>query len=119
MHRRDLLLGPLAAAPALRASPSRAQAERGTLRVAMTTGDIPLTTGQPSQGAEGNRFLGITLYDPLVAWELGHADRPSALKPGLAEAWSVNPDDTKRWTFRLRPGVHFHDGSAFTAESVA
>ncbi|SDB69768.1 ABC transporter substrate-binding protein [Belnapia rosea] len=118
MHRRDLL-GALAAAPALSARPSHAQTERGTLRVAMTTGDIPLTTGQPSQGAEGNRFLGITLYDPLVAWELGSAEVPAQLKPGLAESWSVDPNDTRRWTFRLRPGVRFHDGSPFTAESVA
>ena len=117
MNRRDLLLGAgaLAAAPAL---PARAQTA-GTLRVAMTTSDIPLTTGQPSQGAEGNRFLGITLYDPLIAWDLSSADKPPSLKPALAESWAVDPDNTKVWTFRLRQGVRFHDGSAFTAESVA
>ena len=54
----------------------------GTLRIGMTASDIPLTTGQPSQGAEGNRFLGITLYDPLVAWELDVADRPGKMVPG-------------------------------------
>jgi peptide/nickel transport system substrate-binding protein len=36
------------------------------LRVAMTLADIPLTTGQPSQGGEGQRFIGVTLYDALV-----------------------------------------------------
>ncbi len=120
MHRRNLLLGAgaLAAAPGLPPA-ARAQADRGTLRVAMTTADIPLTTGQPSQGAEGNRFLGITLYDPLIAWDLTRADQPPRLRPALAESWAVEPDDTRRWTFRLRPGVRFHDGSAFTAESVA
>ncbi|MDN3567552.1 ABC transporter substrate-binding protein [Paeniroseomonas aquatica] len=121
MNRRDLLLGAgaLATTPALLPSPAKAQADRGMLRVAMTTGDIPLTTGQPSQGAEGNRFLGITLYDPLIAWDLSKADAPPALKPALALSWAVDPADTRRWTFQLRPGVAFHDGSAFTAESVA
>jgi len=117
MNRRHLLLGTaaLAAAP----HPGRAQAERGTLRVAMTTSDIPLTTGQPSQGAEGNRFLGITLYDPLIAWDLSSADKPPALRPALAESWAVDPGNPRLWTFRLRPGVRFHDGSRFDAEAVA
>jgi ABC-type transport system substrate-binding protein len=123
MHRRNLLLGgaTLAAAPDI--APSRAAAQtaagRDTLRVAMTVADIPLTTGQPSQGAEGNRFLGITLYDPLVAWDLSKADAPATLRPGLAEAWSVDPNNDKVWTFQLRGGVRFHDGSAFTADAVA
>jgi ABC-type transport system substrate-binding protein len=124
MHRRDLLLGgaaALAAAPALDPRLAQAQpaAARDTLRVAMTVADIPLTTGQPSQGAEGNRFLGITLYDPLVAWDLSKSDTPAVLRPGLAERWAVDPDRTTVWTFNLRQGVRFHDGSAFTAESVA
>ncbi len=124
MHRRDLLLGgaaALAAAPALDPRPAQAQTApaRDTLRVAMTVADIPLTTGQPSQGAEGNRFLGITLYDPLVAWDLSKADTPATLRPGLAERWAVDPNNDKVWTFNLRQGVRFHDGSAFTAESVA
>ncbi len=117
MNRRDLLLG--AGALAATAPAARAQGPGDTLRVAMTVADIPLTTGQPSQGAEGNRFLGITLYDPLVAWDLTRADAPATLRPGLAEAWSVDPDNNKVWTFRLRQGVRFHDGSPFTAESVA
>ena len=119
MNRRDLLAGAAALAATPTLHPAHAQADRGTLRVAMTTGDIPLTTGQPSQGAEGNRFLGITLYDPLIAWDLSKADAPPTLKPALALSWAVDPVDTKRWTFQLRPGVSFHDGSAFTAESVA
>ncbi len=120
MHRRDLLLGGAALAAAPFAVPhAHAQSARDTLRVAMTVADIPLTTGQPSQGAEGNRFLGITLYDPLIAWDLTKADTPAVLRPALAESWSVDPADTKVWTFVLRQGVRFHDGSAFTADSVA
>ena len=114
MHRRELLAATSLAAAAI---PATAQAPT-TLRVAMTVGDIPLTTGQPSQGAEGNRFGGVTFYDPLISWDLSRADRAATLRPNLAEAWSV-ADDSKTWTFRLRPGVRFHDGSLFNAEAVA
>ena len=33
----------------------------GTLTVAMTAGDIPVTTGNPDQGFEGYRFVGYNL----------------------------------------------------------
>ena len=46
-----------------------AQSTAGTLRVAMTAADVPLTTGQPNQGAEGVRFMGITVYDGLTRWD--------------------------------------------------
>ena len=37
--------------------------------------------------------------------------------PGLLEKWSVSPDGLT-YTFDLRPGVKFHDGTAFDAEAV-
>ena len=37
--------------------------------------------------------------------------------PDLATAWSANADATE-WTFSLRDGVMFHDGSSFGAEDV-
>jgi peptide/nickel transport system substrate-binding protein len=51
----------LAMALAVAVSPHPAHAE-SVLRVAMTLADIPLTTGQSSQGGEGQRFIGVTLY---------------------------------------------------------
>jgi peptide/nickel transport system substrate-binding protein len=54
------------------------------LRVAMTLADIPLTTGQSSQGGEGQRFIGVTLYDALVNWDLSKRDELAKLIPGLA-----------------------------------
>ncbi|MBB4299421.1 peptide/nickel transport system substrate-binding protein [Rhizobium leguminosarum] len=38
-------------------------------------------------------------------------------EPDLAESWSSN-DDLTEWTFKLRAGVKFHDGSPFTASDV-
>src|SRR6202011_2800821 len=37
--------------------------------------------------------------------------------PGLAESWEVAPD-AKTYTFHLRKGVKFHDGTPFTGEAV-
>ncbi len=90
----------------------------GTLRVAMTASDIPLPNGQTDQGAEGMRFMGYSLFEALIAYDLSSRDKPVTLTPGLATAWSVNSEDKTRWTFTLREGVKFHDGSAFNADAV-
>lgn len=91
---------------------------QGTLRIGMTASDIPLTTGQADNGGEGMRFMGYTVYDGLINWDLSSADKASDLVPGLAESYAVDPADKTKWTFKLRPGVTFHDGSAFTADAV-
>jgi ABC-type transport system substrate-binding protein len=98
-------------------APLTAQAQT-TLRIAMTSADIPRTLGQPDQGFEGNRFTGLTMYDALTIWDLSSADKPSALLPGLATEWAVDPQETTKWVFKLRPGIVFHDGSAFDADAV-
>ncbi|NBQ87924.1 MAG: ABC transporter substrate-binding protein, partial [Betaproteobacteria bacterium] len=93
-------------------------AQEKVLRIAMTAADIPRTLGQPDQGFEGNRFTGIPMYDALTHWDLSSADKPSVLIPGLALSWQVGASDKTKWTFKLRPGVKFHDGSAFNADAV-
>jgi ABC-type transport system substrate-binding protein len=91
---------------------------QGTLRIAMTAADIPLTTGQPDQGFEGYRFAGYTIYDALVNWDLSKADTIADIKPGLATEWKVDDSDKKRWVFKLREGVKFQDGTDFDADAV-
>ena len=116
-----LALKPLAACAALLtlalAAPA-VSAQEKTLRIAMTAADIPRTLGQPDQGFEGNRFTGIPIYDALTQWDLSKADAPSVLIPGVATSWAVDAKDKTKWVFKLRPGVKFHDGSAFTADAV-
>src|SRR5450432_4882796 len=99
------------------ALPRIASAET-VLRIGMTAADIPRTLGQPDQGFEGNRFTGLTMYDALTMWDLSSADKPSVMIPGLATEWAVDEADKKKWTFKLRPGVVFHDGSPFNADAV-
>src|SRR6202165_5552173 len=88
------------------------------LRIGMTAADIPRTLGQPDQGFEGNRFTGLTMYDALTMWDLSSANKPSVVIPGLSTEWKVDDKDKTKWTFKLRPGVTFHDGSTFNADAV-
>jgi len=60
----------------LLASPVVAWAQ-GTLRIGMTASDIPLTTGQTDNGGEGMRFMGYTVYDALINWDLSSATKAS------------------------------------------
>ena len=90
----------------------------GTVTVGMTAGDLPATTGNPDQGFEGYRFVGYNLYDSLVLWDLSKSDKATDIKPGLATEWQVDEGNPKRWIFKLRQGVKWHDGCDFTADDV-
>jgi peptide/nickel transport system substrate-binding protein len=52
------------------------------------------------------------VFDTLV-----EPDENLEMRPALAQAWDVSPDQLT-WTFHLRRGVTFHDGSPFTAADV-
>ena len=55
----------------------------------------------------------MNLYDGLVRYRSGTLE----VEPGLAESWTIS-DDGKVYTFSLRQGIKFHDGSPFNAEAV-
>lgn len=75
--------------------------------------------GQPVNLEPGNITDGNSvvvqeqIYDRLLSFKPGSTE----LKPSLAKSWTVSADG-KTWTFKLRPGVKFHDGSNFDAEAV-
>ncbi|MEM7189178.1 MAG: ABC transporter substrate-binding protein [Pseudomonadota bacterium] len=70
----------------------------------------------------------VTSHDPAVSGfaiqklqimeNLVDADETGTLRPGLATGWTATADGTS-WTFDLRDGVTFHDGTAFNAAAAA
>src|SRR5262245_16821317 len=110
-----LLIG--AAAAALLSLTGGAQAV-GALRSAMTSSDVPTTTGAPDNGFEGVRFLGYPVYEGLVLWDLSRADKLAEIRPGLAERWEQDKENKSKWIFHLRQGLKFHDGSDFNADAA-
>jgi peptide/nickel transport system substrate-binding protein len=55
----------------------------------------------------------VNLYDGLVRFQ----DGSLAVEPALATDWEISEDGTV-YTFELRQGVNFHDGTPFNAEAV-
>ena len=69
-----------------------------------------LTMDPHSQNEGPTIAMNGQIYESLVT-----RDAALVLQPELAESWEAGPDG---WTFKLRQGVKFHDGSDFTAEDV-
>ena len=61
----------------------------------------------------GRVAVRLNLYDGLYRWE----DNPPQIQPWLAEGHTVS-DDGLTWTFTLKKGSKFHDGSEVTADDV-
>jgi ABC-type transport system substrate-binding protein len=120
LNRRGLLrsLAAIPAASLCGLDLARAQTPTGILRVGMTVAAVPNTNGCPDQGGEGQRFMGNTLYDQLVMWDLSSADKPATLIPCLATSWKVDPANPRHWDFAIREGVQFHDGHVLTADDI-
>jgi ABC-type transport system substrate-binding protein len=117
-RRNALGLGAALAAGAFAPSASAQAASGGELRIGMTLADIPTARGAPDQGGEGIRWMGFTIYDSLVYWNLNQEQSIPEIVPALAERYYPNPEDSKEWIFELRRGVKFHDGSPFNADAV-
>src|SRR5439155_1023986 len=72
-------------------------------------------------GGSGARELGPLLNQYLVAIKPDGNAEPRLLveQPSQANGqWVVNPDGTMQVTYKLRPGVTWHDGTPFTAEDM-
>jgi peptide/nickel transport system substrate-binding protein len=68
----------------------------------------------PAYETDGNSFMICdNIYEALVFYK----DESTALEPGLAESWDISPDGLT-YTFHLRKGVKFHDGTPFNADAV-
>lgn len=74
--------------------------------------DISILDPQRSTHSPTTSCLNL-LYNGLVTFK----DESLEIVPDLATSWKVS-EDGLTWTFYLRKGVKFHDGSPFNAESV-
>ena len=84
----------------------------GELRLAMA--GIGVMRPIPWQETPFSKGYLTLLYDFLVG---AHADGSMSTANGAAEKWEMSPDGTT-WTFWIRKGITFHDGSELTAEDV-
>ncbi|MDI3480590.1 MAG: peptide/nickel transport system substrate-binding protein [Tepidanaerobacteraceae bacterium] len=81
--------------------------------IVRVTGSFPLYT-DPAVGSNAIEAAALfNLYDALV-----FPDINGEIKPNLATDWTVS-NDGLTYTFHLRKGVKFHDGSEVKAEDVA
>ena len=92
------------------ASPAAAQ-PAGTLVVGLVAEPVNLDPAQVTD-LNSNR-VGRRIVETLVTFP----EESTQVVPGLAESWTVSKDGL-RYTFKLRKGITFHDGTAFTAEAV-
>jgi peptide/nickel transport system substrate-binding protein len=100
------------AAASSSAEPSAAPKEGGTLVVALS-GDINRT--DPSLVDDANStYVESQVIETLVTLKPGTADE---IIPALATEWSLS-DDALTYTFKIREGVKFHDGTPLDAAAV-
>jgi peptide/nickel transport system substrate-binding protein len=81
---------------------------------------IPATPDTLDPGATGlalTLLLSFTMFDPLTWWLPTGPNGAGEFHPGLAESYAVSPD-AATYTFKLRQGVTFHDGTPFDANAV-
>jgi 4-phytase/acid phosphatase/peptide/nickel transport system substrate-binding protein len=112
--RRALLAGAALATLPVLLIPAAAQAQKqgGSITVGLeldVAGYDPLKVGVFDTAANMGAAL---IFDTLTS-----LDDNGEAAPKLALSWH-HADDYKTWTFKLRPGVVFHDGTPFDAHAV-
>ena len=96
----------------LSAGAAQAQKQGGTLTVGLEldiSGFDPLKVGVFDTSANMAASL---IFDTLT-----YLDDKGDAQSKLAVSWT-HSDDYKTWTFKLRPGVTFHDGTPFNAQAL-
>src|SRR5881396_3619607 len=83
----------------------------GTLVVGLVAEPVALDPAQVTD-LNSNR-VGRRVAETLVAF----AEGSTQIVPGLAESWTISRDGLQ-YTFKLRKGVKFHDGTPLDAEAV-
>src|SRR6185503_16910203 len=100
------VLGAAAALAALLASPASAQTLKIVAQADLKIIDPIVTTADVTASHAYN------IYDVIFAQDFKFGP-----KPQMAESWSKSADGLT-WSFKIRPGQKFHDGTPVTAEDV-
>lgn len=112
LNRRHFLASTAAllATPAIGLAQGAAPVKGGTLRISV---DQAASVIHPLLTRVNPEYM-VTelLYSNLTRLKVD-----MSVEPDLAESWSAN-DALTQWTFKLRSGVKFHDGSPLTANDV-
>ncbi|HWK47474.1 MAG TPA: ABC transporter substrate-binding protein [Stellaceae bacterium] len=115
-HLAWLAMAGVVAAPlALWQAPAQAATPRDTVVMAKKIDDI--ITLDPGEAYElSGEEIVTNVYDRLIRFE---AEDLTKMVGGVAASWTIS-DDSKTFTFKLRPGQKFQDtGSTLTAEDAA
>jgi peptide/nickel transport system substrate-binding protein len=94
------------------AGTAEAQKQGGSITVGQELdipGFDPLKVGVFDTSAQ---IAAALIFDTLT-----YLDEKGEPQPKLALSWT-HSDDYKTWTYKLRPGVRFHDGTPFNAQAV-
>ncbi len=75
---------------------------------------IDVKDWDPSIAYGHESYVLNNIYDPLTLYNT----KEGKLEPAIATEWKVS-DDGLTWTFKIREGVKYHNGSALTAKTVA
>lgn len=108
MKTRKAILAAMFAAGLCSATPVVMAAENVTIAVEIALDSLdPYNTNSTLAQAVGKSY-----YEGLF-----YFDKDLKIKPLLAESYTVS-DDNLTYTFKLRSGVKFHDGTDFNAQAV-
>lgn len=100
-----------ASTPALTLTALAQQSSGGNLAYGLSF-DVDDTLDPQVTNFDSTIRITLNVCEPLV-WE----PTPGQFVPGLADSWEISPDATQ-YTFHLKQGVKFHDGTSFNADAV-
>src|ERR1041384_50591 len=116
LRRAAVLAAAIGLLAGLSAGPAAAQKSGGILKLFHR--DSPASVSIHEEATISVVAPMMAVFNNLIRFNQHEKqNRPEFIEPELAESWSWNPDFT-RLTFKLRPGVKWHDGKPFTAADV-